>query len=139
MATQTLNTWVVFYPAPDVEGIWVAHCLDFDLVNQGRTLNEAWDAICVSLSEAMTSALELGKSPYEVYKRAPDEDIHRFLRLHAVGKVSAPTFEAAAREEVIASSVCVVIDQDPSRPSRVDIGVLPVQYRASVEALRAAG
>lgn len=35
---RVFQYWVKLAPAPDVPGEWVAHCLDFDVVTQGRSL-----------------------------------------------------------------------------------------------------
>ena len=39
--TRTFSCWALIYPSLDVEGEWVAHCLDFDIVSQGTSPGHA--------------------------------------------------------------------------------------------------
>lgn len=55
MVTQTRNVWVIARPAEDVPGQWVGHCLDFDIISVGTSLQHALamtaEAVCVCLED----------------------------------------------------------------------------------------
>jgi predicted RNase H-like HicB family nuclease len=80
MTTRVLP--VVFFPAPDVPGEWVAHCLPIDVVSQGHSLEHAGEmiqeavAICV-----LTDAME-GLDPLAARQPAPPEYWEMFDRMN---------------------------------------------------------
>lgn len=57
---------VLFYPSRDVEGRWVAHCLDIDIIGTGDNLNEAFEELQHSFRmqvKAWVEAIDEGRKP----------------------------------------------------------------------------
>lgn len=70
MEERTFNVWMVVRPAPDVPGQWLAHCLEFDVVSQGDSVEQA---LRMGLEASVMVALEdlnSGRNPLE--RRAPE-------------------------------------------------------------------
>lgn len=64
------NAWVVIRRAEDVQGAWVAHCLDFDIVSQGSDLQDALRMIVEALSLCFEDDLRADRLP--PMRPAPD-------------------------------------------------------------------
>ncbi len=84
------NLWAVFKPAEGVPGEWTAHCLDIDLVSQGRSLRHAMDmlaeAVLICLLDDIQEGFDLLERP-----RAPQpcwEELEEIL--HCGEHVSGP-------------------------------------------------
>ncbi|MCB9671333.1 MAG: hypothetical protein H6736_23200 [Alphaproteobacteria bacterium] len=108
MDQQSTNVWVMLYPAHDVAG-WIGHCLDLDLVNQGRTLTEAFEGVSESIATAAECAIREGTSVLQMYRPAPEEDWEHFRRLQQVGELHVPSLEASARGCHVAAHVRIVV------------------------------
>ena len=65
------RVWILIERAKDVPGEWVSHCLDFDVVMQGRTIREAFEAVQESVSMIIVDDLQRGADPRA--RRAPEE------------------------------------------------------------------
>lgn len=112
---------VLIYRAPDVEGQWVAHCLNWDLVSQGDSPGHAAQMI----AEAAVLAIEEDKAEgFDSAKRpsAPKELWDLFSQTQRRGKQIPPTAvdnEAAGRNAVIAAVMYAmpVIEGVPSGAS----------------------
>ena len=65
------NMWVVVRPAEDVQGQWVAHCLEFDVVSQGNSLEHALEMVCEAVAMVVVDDRIAGRDPLE--RRAPEE------------------------------------------------------------------
>jgi len=85
MDSEPRTVWILVYPAPDVAEQWVAHCLDFDVVTQGNSLEHALFMGREAVDVVVKSDLEAGHDPFE-RNQAPDEDWDRLFHLlkHAV-------------------------------------------------------
>lgn len=83
MNTVHHNVWVLFERADDLEGAWVAHCLDWDIATFGRSLREAMDNMLELVVEAVVEEATTG----EPRTRACDEDWERLRELQATGSV----------------------------------------------------
>jgi len=68
---------VLIYPAPDLAGQWVAHCLDLDLVSQGSSATHALEMIAEAVQLSVQWAIEEGRPPLEM-RPAPAEEWDRF-------------------------------------------------------------
>ena len=66
---RVYDAWVVLRRAEDVKGEWVAHCLDFDLVAQGLSMQEAAEAAKEAIGLVLTDDIEAKLNPYD--RRAP--------------------------------------------------------------------
>lgn len=56
---------VVVYPAPDLPGQWIAHFLEFDLIAQGDTKEEAADRVHDAFQVTVLHNLEYGLVPFQ--------------------------------------------------------------------------
>ena len=63
--------WVKFWPAPDLPGQWIAHCLDFDVVTQGNSLPHVMNMVLEAVGMTICDDLDDGRDPSE--RRAPAE------------------------------------------------------------------
>jgi predicted RNase H-like HicB family nuclease len=68
---RVFQYWVKLAPAPDIAGEWVAHCLDFDVVTQGRSLPHAMVMAREAVMTVVLDDLEHGHDPID--RRAPKE------------------------------------------------------------------
>lgn len=69
----------LIYPAKDLPGEWVSHCLDLDIVSQGRDAGHALEMLCEAITLSVRWAIEEGRPPLEL-RPAPSEDWDRFER-----------------------------------------------------------
>ena len=79
--TRIFDLWVVVKPAEDVPGEWVAHCLDIDVVTQGRDAFHAMGLAAEAISLTVVDDLENGREPG--LRRAPQEfwtELYAMLR-----------------------------------------------------------
>ena len=74
---------VVLKPATDVPGMWVAHCLDVDVVTTGRTADHALEMIREAVS--MVVADDSGEGLDPLSRRAPQEFWDEAKRLRGAG------------------------------------------------------
>lgn len=75
-----LNMWVHVYPAEDVPGQWVSHCLDVDVVSQGDTLVHA---LMMGIeASAMVIAEDIKNNEEPLFRRAPAEYWKALNSLH---------------------------------------------------------
>lgn len=66
---RVYDAWVVLRRAEDVEGEWVAHCLDFDVIAQGVSMQEAAEAAKEAIGIILADDVEAKLDPYD--RRAP--------------------------------------------------------------------
>lgn len=57
--------WVVLEPAEDVPGEWLAHCLDLDVMSQGRTLSHALDMMVEAVDLVLEEDRKAGLDPFD--------------------------------------------------------------------------
>ena len=65
------TSWMVVEPAEDMPGVWVAHCLDFDVISQGDSLQLAIDSVTEAVAMTVVDDLQNGLEPND--RRAPAE------------------------------------------------------------------
>ncbi len=70
------NVWFYIERAEDIPGEWVSHCLDFDVVMQGRSLQEAFETLIKSMRMIVIDDIKAGRDPHE--RRAPKSEWDRF-------------------------------------------------------------
>lgn len=93
------NFWVLVVPADSVPSEWVAHCLDFDIVSQGTSAEEAFDQILDAVSVCLSDDLARGADPLVVRPRAPVECWEQLHAIVAGGeKVSSNELRSAMNE-----------------------------------------
>jgi len=66
----TFNT--VIYPAPDLPGQWVSHCLELDLISQGNDPQQALDMIADAIELMAEENIKHGRPPF-TFRSAPPE------------------------------------------------------------------
>ncbi len=72
---KVFDFWTHIAPAADVPGVWVAHCLDFDIVTQGASPADALkmirEAVTMCLIDDLeaTGCVERERAPEEFYKK----------------------------------------------------------------------
>lgn len=57
--------WVLTERAPDLPGVWVSHCLTFDLVSQGPTMKKAIAMIKEAIQLVLEEDLADGRDPFD--------------------------------------------------------------------------
>lgn len=66
MTDQRLfSGWVYISRAPDIEGAWIAHCVDFDIMSQGDSPLHALEMVREALELAFADDLNQGLDPAE--------------------------------------------------------------------------
>lgn len=79
---------VLIYPAADILNVWVAHCLDLDIVSQGAP-NEGFESASECIAEAIMLACQWDRNqqldPFECRKPAPEDDWDEFTRIEFYG------------------------------------------------------
>lgn len=85
--------------APDVPGEWVAHCLNLDVISQGRSVREAIDAVCEAVTMVVEADLARGVDPLK-RESAPEEFWESFSSIlrrgQPVGKLDEEQVVAVA-------------------------------------------
>lgn len=125
----TRNVWVLFDVAPDVPGLWTAHCLDWDLVTQGTSLAHAVAMMVELLALTVTEDVLDGRHR----DRAPTEDWQTLERVLAEGApLDLGTALLISPEGPIASQVRLEfsVAQDVQQPPRP----LPMVWAAASSA-----
>ena len=64
---------VVIYPAPDLKGQWIAHCLETDIVTQGESTQHALAMMADALETVGAYQIERGMLPVPHLRPAPQE------------------------------------------------------------------
>jgi predicted RNase H-like HicB family nuclease len=116
MAQEPRTVWILLNPAEDVEGQWVAHCLDLDVVTQGSSLEHA----AIMAREAVDLVIETdaaaGQNPFD-REEAPQEDWQRLYALmhHAVPLRHVPR-EKWSRLQIVAMPYAVCVPEVDEAP-----------------------
>ena len=63
---------VIIYPAPDLEGQWLAHCLETDIISQGNSVADALEMMAEAIELTAAQNVKMGR-PAIVYQNAPTE------------------------------------------------------------------
>jgi predicted RNase H-like HicB family nuclease len=75
-----ITSWVLVEPAKDIPGIWMAYCLDFDVISQGDSPKDAIDCIAEAVQMAVMDDLDEGRDPF-ARQRAPEIFWDRLVRV----------------------------------------------------------
>jgi hypothetical protein len=67
----THSLWFIAKPSDEIGGVWQAHCLDMDIVEQGSSMEEAIEAAATSAAITIEEDLQAQEDPYR--RRAPEE------------------------------------------------------------------
>jgi predicted RNase H-like HicB family nuclease len=66
------TAWVVVIPTDDVPGEWLAHCLDLNVMSQGRSLSHALDMVIEAVDLVLEEDRKAGLDPFD--RTAPPEE-----------------------------------------------------------------
>lgn len=106
-----LTSSIVVAPAEDIAGMWVGHCLNFDVISQGSNPNEAFEAVIEAVAMAVTDDLDAGLDPHG-RPSAPPEDWELFVEAMKHGqKVRMSEVEADSRNVVLATQATFVFER----------------------------
>lgn len=102
--------WVLVERDPEAEEqVWVAHCLDFNIVSSGRTVREAIDSVYECVSVAVCDDLNAGLDPHGRNK-AESEEWDRLWKIVHDGKpVKISALETDAKLIIAAQIVVAVV------------------------------
>lgn len=75
--TQEFRVSVVIYPEGDV---WIAQCLEYDIVSQGRTIQDVQDRLIRNVAATLYVYAENGKDTFENIRPAPKKFWEMFER-----------------------------------------------------------
>lgn len=112
MAAQTRNLWALIYPASDVPGQWVAHCLDHDIVTVGNSARHASEMLTEAVVLSATEDVKAGRDPFG-RSRAPSEDwveLDRIIREGEFRQGEIPADEATQANCIIALQLMLIVD-----------------------------
>lgn len=122
MNIRNFNFWVIAKPAEDVPGEWVAHCLEVDVVSQGRSLNHSFAMVAEAVAMVVTEDLAAGRQPTD--RRAPEEFWRELWNLANTGKPfsvgSAPDDDVKCAAAQLVLTVFPIAESTPPllhRPS----------------------
>ena len=110
--TTHFNVWLVAKPAPDVPGEWYVHCLDFDVMSQGRSPLHALEMGVEAVTMCLEGDLADGEDPFAVRPRAAQaayDELYRVLREGARPAGAIAQLDAH-RDELAVVVVAVRID-----------------------------
>ena len=101
---RTYDLHIHIFPAQDVPGAWLALCLDFDVVSQGSSLEDAMSMIREAVELTAADDLAQGRDP--ALRRAPKEDWDAFWREAITGATARP-IDAVVRHEAAVRHVAI--------------------------------
>jgi predicted RNase H-like HicB family nuclease len=99
---RRFSCWAIIQPAEDIPGQWVAHCLDFDVVTFGSSVEQALKLLHDATAMTISDDLNRGADPAD--RQAPQElwtPLYRIIRegerFDTVAEVSDSIVGEAAR------------------------------------------
>jgi predicted RNase H-like HicB family nuclease len=84
MAEHVYSVWVIARPSKDVEGQWVGHCVEFDVVSQGDSLDHAIRMVLEATSMVVLDDLQKHRDPRQ--RRAPEDYFETLSRVISSGQ-----------------------------------------------------
>ncbi|MGE0547639.1 MAG: type II toxin-antitoxin system HicB family antitoxin [Kofleriaceae bacterium] len=76
---RVYTCWMLIEPAEDIPGVWVSHCLNFDVIAQGNDPIEARNHLREAVQMAVLDDLVHGLDPLD--RIAPEADWDRLERV----------------------------------------------------------
>lgn len=130
--TREYSFWVLVSRAEDVPGEWVAHCLDLDVVSQGRSLDHSLEALAEAVTMVLADDLSENLDPYAVRAKAPTEDWDRLAQIARKGRPLA-NVEDVGQVRAAALQLQLTLSEESADPH------IPKPWEiTALEALRAA-
>jgi hypothetical protein len=115
----TLPFHVLVYPAPDVEGQWIAHCLELDMIAQGDSNEHARAVLDDQFHVLLEYNLQHGLVPIQVRPAPPEiweaAGLHQpdSLEVRAVFRTTNATTKSPLAFEGVPSFEAIVRDRAP--------------------------
>lgn len=120
------HLWVLFRPSTDVAGDWVAHCLDLDVVTQGRSLRHAVEMVLEAVVLTVEADVAAKLDPFRRGARTPQENRAELEHLLHGGSLDPlETIEATEGVSLVALplELYMMADAKPAvRRARADAG-----------------
>lgn len=118
------HLWALFRPSADVPGEWIAHCLDLDVVTQGRSLQHSIEMLLEAVVITVEADVNAGLDPFRRGDRTPKENRSELAQLLYEGSLDPlATIEATEDVSLVALplDLYMVADKKPSvRRARAD-------------------
>jgi predicted RNase H-like HicB family nuclease len=73
--------WIYITRAEDIEGCWVAHCVDFNIISQGDSPQQALEMVREALGMTLADDLNRGLDPNKRRNEVTAEDWQPLLKL----------------------------------------------------------
>lgn len=130
---KSWNFWIVVRRAPDIPGIWIAHCLDLNVLSEGESLSEAIESIPEAVAIVVGDALAAGIDPLR--HRAPQhywDDLNRLLRDGVPAGLPPDALDAqAATLEAVALQLRVTLQPAQQLPRAYEVPMFWSQQAAA--------
>ena len=93
MPLETFEVRVIIYPeADDHHRVWIAQCLEYDIVSQGNTIEQVLNRLSRNFAATIYVSEEQGKQPFEGIGEAPQKFWDMFEKATViVGHEERPT------------------------------------------------
>ena len=100
---RVYDCWVILESAEDIPGEWIAHCLNFDLVTQGRSPLHALEMAIEACNMVVIDDLNAGRDPIE--RAAPHEDWTLLEKIVKEGRLVEGPESALPANAIIAAPI----------------------------------
>jgi predicted RNase H-like HicB family nuclease len=107
--TLVFTSWVMVEPAEDIPGVWVGHCLDFDVISQGDSLQNAIDSVTEAVAMTVIDDVQNGLDPGE--RRAPSEFWERLAQILKHGERVKISDLSGNRKVVVATELTLILER----------------------------
>jgi hypothetical protein len=107
--TLVFTSWVVVEPAEDIPGVWVSHCLDFDVIAQGDSPQSSIDSVTEAVAMTVVDDLQNGLVPG--HRRAPAEFWDRLAHVLKHGNRVTISEVIGTPKVVLATQVTLVLER----------------------------
>ncbi|HEY1555814.1 MAG TPA: hypothetical protein VGF94_13340 [Kofleriaceae bacterium] len=127
---RVYSCWMLIEPAEDVPGLWVSHCLNFDVIAQGENPLEALESLREAVTLMVSDDLLNGRDPQE--RVAPEEEWNKLARIMKNGKPVKLSELKPDQKVLLATNETVVftyIDNHPAVNQMPQIATSPVAYQ----------
>lgn len=121
MNRRSFKLSALIYRAPDVDGQWIAHCAELDVISVGESPEHAASMICEAAALCIIDDLRDGLEPED---RGPNDEVDAAIRLvRKRGTRLSSMAEAVQHQELVTIAIewlACVIDLAPELNSPCD-------------------
>jgi predicted RNase H-like HicB family nuclease len=115
--------WYVIERAASIPSEWVAHCLDFDVVTQGRDAKHAFEMLQEAVGMVVVDDLQAGRDPRA--RRAPEEHWQRMSKMLDSAErrpaTEQPPLESPPGAVYIYEIIFSAVRRVPARPQSAEV------------------